>query len=274
MDLRRLCLLFLACWLLFACQAQKGEDPSQPQPSSVSPPASSQQEELPSSSQTQEQETELASFGIIDGQSYSNDVLGFSYRFPEGWTLFDGEQALEIQLEKAKAAYGDTQELERSIELGSLVYLLYAQAPALQAENNSTVSSPQEEAEDIASVAPANILVQAAPAVALRDLTPAAYLEALAEQTQETYEDLGERMEYDSVEIATVGDWQVALLQGVVTLDSISPEGAQVETTIYQGYSVFLAEDRLVISLLLAQDESHLAEGMEILRGLSTLEAS
>ncbi|HIX65591.1 MAG TPA: hypothetical protein H9736_05010 [Candidatus Anaerotruncus excrementipullorum] len=268
MHQRLLCGLLAACLTLTACQAQESSSQQQSAPPAVSEP--SQPESASPSLPTQEEpeeEADPAASGVISGQVYRNDALGFSYTFPENWTLFDAEQTLALQLEKAKAAYGDTQALEESIALGSLGYLLYAQAQPHAAAAEASSTAAQEGEEPPAS--PANLLLQAAPAVALRDLTPAAYLEELALQAQETYENLGGKMEFSPAEALTVDGHEVALLQSQVTLEA-DPSGLEGGTiTVHQGYSVFLAEDWLVIGLLSAQGEADMAEGMSILQEVS-----
>lgn len=276
MRLPYLCLPLTICLMLTSCQSSAVET------SSISMEEVSSSTSIEDSAFASQPASELPEdldpiqAGSIDGQTYQNEVLGFSYTFPEGWHLFDADQALEIQLEKAQAAYGTTEELEQSIELGSLGYLLYAEAPVLQTENATTSdlttsSSSEDTAEEMedGQNSPANILVQIAPAVALQDMTPSTYLEELAHQTQETYENLGGRMEPSSVESYTVDGNEVAFLQSQITLE-VSSDGVTLEdTTIYQGYSIFLAEDHLVISLLLAQNETSFTEGMEVLHNLS-----
>ena len=150
MRLPYLCLPLTICLMLTSCQSSAVET------SSISMEEVSSSTSIEDSAFASQPASELPEdldpiqAGSIDGQTYQNEVLGFSYTFPEGWHLFDADQALEIQLEKAQAAYGTTEELEQSIELGSLGYLLYVEAPVLQTENATTsdltTSSSSEDA--------------------------------------------------------------------------------------------------------------------------------
>ncbi len=220
--------------------------------SSSSVSTSSSSSEVSSSEPTKEATiAEMVAAGSVDGQTYTNSILGITYTMPEGWVVDNPEDTLSGQLERLAQTQGQevADSNKKNIDSGYMGYLFY--------------TSTTDETET------SNILLQIASEEMIGDASPVDYANTLADAFEEGYKQFGIEAKVDEAEKINVNGHEIAVASVQVVMDGLI-NGIEFDNYhVSQAYSIYTTNGAVVVAMLSAFSDEDLEAGLNTLKNVS-----
>lgn len=194
---------------------------------------------------------EMVAAGSVNGQTYTNSILGITYTMPEGWVVDNPEDTLSGQLERLAQTQGQdvADSNKKNIDAGYMGYLFYTSTTA------ETETS--------------NILLQIASEEMIGDASPVDYANTLASSFEEGYKQFGIEAKVDEAEKIDINGHEVAVASVQVVMDGLI-NGIEFDNYhVSQAYSIYTTNGAVVVAMLSAFSDEDLEAGLNTLKTVS-----